>query len=187
MKTFQDLLDAGITFELFGPRITPHDIAQLESELNYKLPEQYRDYLLYANGGDLDKHMTEDDNGYYFLIKWPESFAHLFPDDDGNLFAYFHALDNSQPFNDPAVTTLRYGMVTWPFRPKGTLHIANTAGGGDFILLGLGEHNYGKIILWRLVGTNRVESPDVAAVAYETVLADSFVDFILSLRPASEI
>lgn len=187
MKTFKDLLDAGITFKPLGASVTPQDIAALEAELRCKLPEQYREYLLYTNGGKLEKHMTDDDNGYYFTIQWPEAFAHLFPDDDDNMFAFFLALDNSQSLNDPAVTTLRYGMVTWPFRPKGTLHIANTAGGADYILLGIGEHNYGKVILWRLVGTNRVESPDVAAIAYETVLADSFVDFVLSLRPVSEL
>lgn len=187
MKIFKELLDAGIDFKPLGSPVTPQDIATLETELNAKLPDQYRDYLLHANGGKLEKHMTDDDNGYYFTIIWPEAISHLFPDGDDNMFAFFLALDNEQPSNEPDVTTLRYGMVTWPFRPKGTLHIANTAGGPDYILLGIGEHNYGKIILWRLVRTNRVESPDVAAVAYETVLADSFVDFILSLKPVSEL
>jgi len=90
---FQDALDKGITFPSQHRKLEQHDIADLEIIIQAKLPEQYADYLLHANGGGINCHVTSNDrHGYASVIHWPEGNG-LFDDKEYTIVQYLFNID----------------------------------------------------------------------------------------------
>ncbi|WP_178139298.1 SMI1/KNR4 family protein [Desulfovibrio litoralis] len=176
MSQFKDLLDGGIEFRLEDtPTLTPFDIVKIEKMIQAPLPEQYRDYLLHANGRNVNKHMTECDDSYCFKVFWPTNNG-VFPDEEYRLFNNFFSYDEHAEF---PTETLQYNLETWKEHlPKETLPIGRGPG-GNYILIGFGEENKGKIYYWCIKSVNIMEQDDdTVAKAYLGFIANSFVEFI---------
>ena len=168
---FQDVLDKGITFSSDNRKLEPHDIADLETLIQAKLPTPYVDYLLHANGGEIDCHFTPNDiDGYASVIHWPKGNG-MFDDEEYTIVQYLFDIDNA----------IYYYKEWKPHLPSNTI-VIGTNPGTTFYLLGVGPDNYGKIFAWRLVPVNRMEHPDTAGLAYPGFIADNFIEFLLTLQ-----
>jgi hypothetical protein len=180
MAQFKDLLEKGIVFIAEGKPISPLDIAHWERIINAPFPEQYRDYLLHANGGRLK--ITENHkwtSHYGFDIRWPEGLEGKMPN---SLLDYFFMLQEEEEDAEGFTITFSYNYNAWKeVLPPDTFPIANDPG-GNYILIGLKGENKGKIYFWMLEAANAMEAPDVAAYAYLGWVADSFVEFVLGLE-----
>ncbi len=191
---FQDLLEAGFTFLSFNKekeQATPEDIAKVESAINAKLPEDYKNYLLHCNGGFIQharkRHREDICRG--MIVTWPEG-SHRLLDNEHvvleKMFECGHAdqLDKLKGFYDYTL-------------PENTLPIGEIWGDG-FVLLGFGEENYGKVTYWRVEGfepaciyTDDNEyyfatEQEVEGIACEGQVADSFAEFVRGLITAEE-
>jgi hypothetical protein len=186
MAQFKDILEKGITFIPKGNPLSPHDIAYWETMINATFPEQYRDYLLHANGGEvrIAKEHKSTRDAYAFNIRWPEGLLGKTPSSIlGNFFIIQEIEDN---LNLYFTITFSYNYNAWKeVLPPDTFPIANTPG-GNYILIGLKGENRGKIYYWMLEAANAMEEPDVAAYAYLGWVADSFVEFVLGLEYVDE-
>ncbi len=172
---FQDLLDKGIEFPSEDPPLTPQDIADLESLIQAPLPEDYRDYLLHANGGEIDLHFTKlNIYGYYTTAHWPKDNG-IFEEEEVAHVQYFFALEK----------VVRY-YKNWKDKLPADTLVIGTDPGGDFYLMGIGPQNRGKIYIWCFVMANRMEEPDLMARAYLGFIADNFVELVLSLKKIPE-
>lgn len=186
MAQFSDLLDKGVNFIPFdppyaSPALTPQDIARWETIINAQFPKQYREYLLHCNGGEMriSKNHKESVDCYAFTIKWKPEMQGLTP---GSLLGQFFMIQDI-PTGKPHFTmTFDYNYNCWKdFLPSDTFPIA-TDPGGNLILIGLKGESAGKIYYWLFETANAVETPETAAYVYLGEIADSFADFILSLK-----
>lgn len=186
MAQFADLLKKGITFIPFAPPsasppLTPHDIGKWEQIINAPFPEQYRDYLLHCNGGGMrviPEHKFETES-YCFTIKWPEGVQDKTPN---SLLGKFFMIQEIPTGEKKFTLTFDYNYNAWKeVLPPDTFPIA-TDPGGNYILIGLKGENKGKIYFWALESANPMDTPEIAAYAYTGWIADSFVEFILSLE-----
>ena len=178
---FQDLLNKGVTFIPQGPPLAPQDIARWETIINAPFPEQYRDYLLHANGGAMrisPKH-EETYDCYAFNITWPEGLRGKTP---RSLLGVFFSIQDIPTGQEGFTLTFDYNYNAWKdVLPPNTFPIA-TDPGGHYLLIGLKGENRGKIYFWMLDSANPMDTPEIAAYAYMGWVADSFVEFVLSLE-----
>jgi hypothetical protein len=135
------------------------------------LPKQYRDYLLHANGGEINCHFTSNDiDGYAILVHWPKGNG-IFDDEEYDIVQYFFDIERIMEYYKSWKQSL----------PEKTL-VIGTNPGTTFYLIGFGRENKGKIYAWNIEYTNMMEDPDTAGYAVTGFIADSFVEFLLSLQ-----
>lgn len=168
---FQDLLDKGIMFPSENSPLTPQDIANLETLIQAPLPEQYRDYLLHANGGEIEyPALGKNLNGYIATIHWPKDNG-IFNDDEYTIVQYLHNLQQILWYYNEWNESLPPQTLVFATDPVTT-----------FYLIGFGPENKGKIYAWRTVEENDPEDEETSGYAYEGFMANSFVELILSLQ-----
>ena len=181
----QKLLEQGIEFFAGGPKLTAQDIKKIELMIEAPLPDQYRNYLLHANGGTLDKHMCKGfDDGYCSKVYWPKG-NNIFPDEEYRMLNNFLEYNENPKYESE---TLYYNFMTWKeYLPQETLPIGRGPG-GNYFLIGYGKKNVGKIYYWCIVSVNIMEhDDDTCAIAYDGFIADSFVEFIQTMVPCNMI
>lgn len=182
---FADLLAGRYKFWARGPKLAPQDVASLERMINAPLPGEYRDYLLHANGGIFVNEAVEDD-GYFVTVHWPKGNG-IFPDEDDVLFGHFFWIDDSLTIADVEYSeTISYNYeIRKDFLPENTLPIAGDPGGGLF-LIDFGKEKSGEVTYWRALHVNQLslaENDHTLARAFQGQVADSFSNFVLSMRP----
>ena len=168
MEQFQTLLKNGIEFSARGPKVTLQDIAEIEQMIQAPLPEQYRDYLLHANGGVLYKLKNEKIDYPCSKVYWPKEIK-----TDAEYVILSDFLSTVHP--EFKTKTLRYSFETWKEHlPEYTLPFGHNPGTGYF-LIGYGAENRGKIYYWcyyqRICG----------------FIADSFIELIQGIVPHTAI
>lgn len=136
------------------------DIEQLENELNIKLPEQYKHFLLECNGGTPEPE--------FFCTKYVGEHTHSFCD-----ISY---VINST-FNCWKEEDLAYRV------PKTMIKIAVTSGSED-ILLGVGKDSYNKVYI--LISSGEVSEELDEDEPEIWLVADSFDEFINSFCTEEE-
>lgn len=171
---FKDILEKGITFSSNSAPVSPENLAELETIINGKISEEYRDFLLHTNGGEINCHFTEKDlDGYLTLIHWPKGNG-IFNDEEYSIVQYFFDIDR----------IISYYNEWKEFLPEKTFIFAMDPG-STYYLIGFGPENRGKIYAWRIEDADAMEEPDTEGYAYLGFIADSFVEFILSLQDIS--
>jgi hypothetical protein len=177
---FSDLLQKGVTFPPEGPPLFPQDIARWEQIAGAPFPEQYRDYLLHANGGKVRLDPAHKPDGYYeFTIRWPEDLSGM-PTE--SYFDYLFMIKEVEAYGESFSLTFDYNYRTWEHvLPPGTFPIGCDIT-SNYLLIGLTGEIRGKIFFWLFESADPRENPDVAAYAYLGQVADSFTEFILSLE-----
>lgn len=150
-----------------GPRVTPDDVRRYERELGHDLPEDYRQFLVDVNGGQ-----PALERSVFQFRK------------DRSILNNLLSLNDPDEGNDLA-TVQRLSVYSANELPKNALTIGYDAGGSRIVLILAGPHR-GQV--WfldlgnpRPTGLNpRVEWFDRRDV---WKLADSFVEFMASLKP----
>jgi hypothetical protein len=136
-------------------------INTLECFWDVKLPKSYKDFILSTNGGTPDKKIFFMSNGEEGSVK---SFFGIIADYSYGL------LERIKMFSERI--------------PKNMLPIANDSG-GNLILLSVRGADYGRLYFW----DHNWEAEEGKEPAYSnlTLVADSFNEFINSLKDESEI
>lgn len=144
------------------PIVNNSNIEKLENELNVKLSQEYKDFLLEGNYGDPEPR--------YFLTKYV-----------GQCLSFFCNLVDIVYF-----TSANWEEQEEPFLkiPKTMIVIARTLG-DDPILLGVGNDNYNKIYILKYSGIDVSEELDEDEPEIWLV-ADSFDEFINSFCTEEE-
>ncbi len=173
---FNDLLKKGFKFTSERQKLQAHDIQDIELLINAKLPEQYRDYLLYTDGGAvINENLPKSYRGYATKIHWPKNNG-IFPDEEYDDVMYLHSKEKIFFFYHNYKHDL----------PENTI-VIGTDPGLTCYLIGVGKENSGKIYAWRIVPLNVYETGGVAGKSYLGFIANSFVEWILSLEDISGI
>jgi hypothetical protein len=151
-------------FESKAP-ISEEKITAFEKEIDHKLPDDYREFLLKHNGGYPKPRA--------FDICWSteeqkEEFT------NSSLTGWFYHLDDEETSN-----LLKSFHMKRKWIPKDTIAIGYDAGGSE-ILLGTYGENRGKIFYW----VNEAAEEESDNPGYENVgfIANSFQEFLDSLH-----
>jgi len=142
--------------------INDNFVKVLESYFFCKFPNAYRQFLLKTNGGKPTK--------IYFIVKTTKKLGTVH---------YFLGISP-----DRYKGLLEYEKVFCGRIPSNTLAIASDPG-GDLILLSVKGQDYGKVYYW----DHNWEAEDGQTPDYSnlTLIADSFEDFLSSLKSEDEI
>ena len=135
-----------------GTKINEETIKVIESFIQAKLPDEYRDFLLKYNGGIPDK--------IIFNI---------------SALAFFHKVNSSDYYSDFVVAYHTYIVRI----PKGFIVVASDVGGNN-ILLGLEGKDRGKIYFWD--HEEEVDEDEEADFRNMTLISNSFNQFVDSLK-----
>lgn len=149
-----------------GPALSEKEVQEFENGIGYKLPKAYRNFLLENNGGKPDK-------DFFYVPGWQykqsliTEFESIFS--NGNGFGLLQILD-----------------VKSDIFPKGFIPIGSDPG-GNLILMSLNTDIYGKIFFW-----DHEDAPDdqlETIEAYTNIyfLANSFEEFVNSLKYEDEL
>jgi hypothetical protein len=160
-----DEKDTPVVLESRGPEASESDIARFESQLGYKLPLDYREFLLRYNGGDPVVGVVNgrDDD--------PDV-----PYQSGDAVRYFFKLPTAAGDVDEYERLLPPAEIPSEL-PRDVLPIAEDSGGNLFILeLGKGA---GRIRFW---DHESFDEP----LEQHRILADSFGDFLTRFRSVEE-
>jgi len=145
----------------FGPTDL-ETIETLEVQIGYKLPDDYKRFLLTTNGGaPVNRAIDVKENGEN--SEW--------------LVRYFFGLHDGEFW-----ASLKKAIDTLEGRkPKQFIPIANDYGGNNF-LLDLSEKNFGKVSFW-----NHESEVEKGGNYYENImpLFDSFSEFCSKLKEAT--
>jgi hypothetical protein len=145
----------------FVPATTEPAVVSLEAELGFRLPDDYREFLLQYNGGQPEATVFRWGSGSYM----------------GSSVRYFYSVTEDFTFS----LAYHYKIYALAGRiPKWTLPISPDAG-GNLILLALGEAHPGKVFFWDHDIEGLVADP--ASPEHLTLLADSFSEFCNRLLP----
>jgi hypothetical protein len=150
-----------------GIPASDEQLIQLEKELGFDLPPQYREFLLSNSGGGVD-----DENAWIVIEKNGKSFRMK--------FEYFYSvMDPSYPSYE-----LKQQYLDFQNRiPKEMVAIGHD-GFGNQILLGVSESQRGKVFFWDHEDEGFDESPDDY---HNTILiANSFDEFVERLGPVPD-
>jgi SMI1/KNR4 family protein SUKH-1 len=152
-----------------GPEVSEADIAVFEKGLGYRLPDDYRDFLLRYNGG------------------YPIVTAVTGRDDDPNLpYAHGDGVRGFYKLQTPVGPVKSYERLRTPCEieeayglglPFDALEIGDDEG-GNMIMMELGHPKY----LIRFVDHERLDSP----FATHRVLAEGFTDLLMRFRTVEE-
>jgi cell wall assembly regulator SMI1 len=141
--------------------VTPERIAEIEKKISYKLPEDYKRFLLAHNGGHPEpcvfdcRREGEELSG---IVAWFLAIC------DG---PHENFMEHYKLFQEGEIKI-----------PDGTVPIARDPG-GSLILLGLKEPSRGKVFFWTYHGP--AEEPEALYF-----IADSFDEFLASLHEGDE-
>lgn len=138
--------------------VTEADLQQLEWLLQLRLPEDYRDFLLATNGGQVE--------GYW---------AFELAANDGSMLSQFYRLKDKSP----STSTLAYMRQLYAERmPRGLLVIGCDPGGGK-ICLGYAGPLAGRVWFW----DPGMDFDDTVPGSFENFheMAGSFTQFLSSL------
>lgn len=146
--------------------VTEAQVDRTEGLLGVTLPASYRRFLLSSNGGrpepdgiDIDWSPDQTQCGH-----WRTS-----------LVSRFLAIHDGEK-----ASLIEYNLETFKGRiPADAIAIAYDAG-GNLILLGVGEHNNGKVFFW--VKDHEVEEGETPGYDNVGFLADSLSEFLDKLR-----
>jgi hypothetical protein len=149
-----------------GPRLQPREIEEFERETGHRIPEDYKRFLLKANGGE------------------PELKAFTFHrtngrEDEGAVWRFIG-------LNDGREQDLKYFVRVFLDGhriPKDLFPIGN-GGGGNLILMGASGRRAGHVYFWD--HNWEAEEGDLPTDDNVYPVADSFESFLSSLRPLGE-
>ena len=149
-----------------GIPINENDVGLFEKEIGHELPSFYRDYLIQFNGGK-PAHPFFDVPTWQFKI---------------SLIQEFKGLDS----NYIGVDLREIHLIKGDIFPSGFIAIGKDPG-GNLILISLEGNTRGKIYFWdhELQPQDQLESLDEYVNLHP--LADSFEQFILSLKREDEM
>jgi cell wall assembly regulator SMI1 len=150
-----------IKFEEKGKKISKKDIANLETELNIKLPEDYKTFLLKNNGGS-----PEED--------WCFNFYDENSEESDSVINQFYILykKSEDEFDDLKIQYLT--NVEEGFVPDTVFVIADDPF-GNMIGVDLSAENYGKVYFF----DHELEDED--GFNLRSLVADSFDEFLEKL------
>jgi hypothetical protein len=153
------MLPGGFTLAESPIGIAEGDVEQFERELQHRLPDDYREFLLATNGGHVD--------GYWEFE---------LPAIDGSMIAQFYRLKDKSR----STSSLSYMRQLYAMRmPVGLLAIGCDPGGGK-ICLGFAPWVSGRIWFW----DPGMDFDDTDPGSFENFheMAGSFTQFLASLH-----
>jgi len=158
-----------------GPAVDEAGLKRLEATIGTPLPAELRSYYARWNGGLPFPLDLPEDNAMMVRVFWPVGAAAARV---GPIVAVSGMLRIDGEFNDFVENWQAFeGRY-----PKDLLCFQRDPGGSLF-LVGIAEHNLGKIYYWaRRWEANRSEG-EVAGYDNIAYVAPSFLDFLLALRP----
>lgn len=150
-----------------GPKLDIKKIEGFEAEIGYRLPEDYRQFLLENNGG-------RPHPPYYFNVPGWQHSQSLVNDFKG-------IVSDNEGYGISQVLEIKGDVF-----PKGFIPIGRDPG-GNHILMSLTESTRGEIYFW-----DHEDSPDTqlnSVKDYTNIypLADSFESFVNSLKHEDEL
>lgn len=159
-----------------GTPINEIDLCDLEAKLGIPLPSQLRSYYLRWNGGIPFPSSIPMNKSVWVRLHWkPGTEAARVGPATG--FEGLYKINSSIPGTD--------FLSTWnDFKhriPHDCLCFARDPGGSQF-LIGIKEHNLGKIYLWERSYQANLGAGEIPGYDNIADVADSFVEFLLALR-----
>lgn len=164
---------SNVQFSNIGQAIKELDLFELEKRVGAALPADYRHFLLLHNGGQPE---PSD-----FLVPGWRFMASLVNEFDG-----IKVLENQDVEDDNSVDLLWNIEVFEDRLPKNFLFIGRDPGGNG-ILLSLHPDTYGKIYFWDHENEPEEGLEDLADYPNIYFLANSFTEFLDSLKTEEEI
>jgi hypothetical protein len=158
----------GVTFRTRGPPVTLADIKSFEEAIGHSLPDDYRDFLLQVNGGELSDNLgvPVKDERLSEGITRVDDMYNITPGDRWSILS--HAEDYNYHLRTP--------QHIFPIGQNGV---------EDRLSMSLGKEDYGRIYVWRSSAYELwIEEEDCRqdySELYE--LANNFTEFWSSLRP----
>jgi hypothetical protein len=149
-----------------GIKISAEELKQFEHEIGYKLTESYRNFLLAYNGGEPEPY-------HFFIPSWHYN---------ASLIQELKGIDSESVDLD----LRKIHDIKKDILPEGFIIIGSDPGGNQ-ILIGLAGENRGKIYFW-----DHEQQPDDRLPALEDYrnihfVANSFEEFITSLKTYEEM
>lgn len=163
-----------------GHRLSEAELAAFEEQVGTRLPDQLRSFYLRWNGGLPYPVEVPEDSAVWVRLRWR-------PGAEAARVGPAASLNNL--FEVDADSSVDFLTAHADFEgriPRDCLAFAIDPGGSLF-LIGIGEHNVGRIYYWARAFEEGVE--DGEAPGYDNVadVAGSFVEFLLALRQEPEI
>ncbi len=158
-------------------------IAEVEKTIGVRLPEDYRQYLLMANGVQPYISGYEDCDVFVRII-WPDNAPGKVTGEEKLLADPGRLLENWPSENSGYTNDLRYILANIERVPKDFIAIWDNPGRSLF-LLGIRKHNFGKVFfqdldLWKLQSNGNAVEESLAFVA------NTFTEFLQILEPAPD-
>lgn len=151
-----------VTIHESRPTASASQVAQAETQLNVRLPQDYRDFLMNTNGG------YPDPDGFDILWQPGQPPAE---DWKTSTLSRFYAITEERHSN-----LLKANLVTFVKRlPASTIAIATDAGSNQ-LLLALGGPLAGKVLFW--AKDHEVEEGETPGYDNIGIVADSFTDLL---------
>lgn len=177
IKFMNDITFDNRVFEVTraGDSLNESDLTTFEAKLGIKLPQQLREYYLNYNGGLPAPLDIPEDDTVWVRLKWKQGVDASRVGPAAGL-EYLLLIDAN-----PARDFLRtYGDFKHRI-PADCLCFARNAGGSLF-LIGIGQHNLGRIFFWARSFEADIEGGE--SVSYDNIadVADSFNEFMAALR-----
>jgi hypothetical protein len=148
-----------------GPQVTDAQIAEFEKSYGHRLPDDYRQFLLDVNGGQPDNPNCEFDQGVVNCL---------------------FSLDNTE--NDSGDLATRANRIRASLPNSNLLYIGHDDSGNAILLMLAGERR-GEVWFMLQGDDARPEDANPRVDWYKRrdmrKLADSFEQFLRSLRPLS--
>jgi hypothetical protein len=152
-----------------GPKVTLEQVIEIEKTIGHQLPQQYKDFLLQFNGGEVSPDCFKVK---YSGQEWAEGLEEA-------LLRAFYSIPEHEYYSFLENQEFYEGRV-----PADTILIADTPG-RDKILLGIEGENTGKIFYWN--GSYEVDEEEQAEEGFQAdysnvgFVANSFNEFLKGL------
>jgi cell wall assembly regulator SMI1 len=143
-----------------GPPLTEIALAKLEEQLELKLPQDFRAFLLESNGGYLEEGLTVDfvETGYETVTS--------------TLINEFYYLGSSTDRSFSNIASEHVRLIENDLIPPSLIPVATDAG-GNYILLCVSGDDYGHVYF----ANHELEDPETGYLVMSSI-ADSFTEFI---------
>jgi hypothetical protein len=145
----------------FAPAVDESSVAAFESTIGFRLPPDYRDFLLKFNGGEPTTpvfHLPDTKGGY-----------------TDSAIRYFFSISDKSTFSLAHKYAIYVGRI-----PQGMLPIAADSG-GNLVLLALVGVQSGKVFFWNHDIEGLVEDP--SSLDHLSQVANSFSELCEKLSP----
>ncbi len=158
-------------------------IAEVEKTIGARLPEDYRQYLLMANG--VQPYISGYEDCYIFVrVTWSDNAPGKVTGDEQLLNSPGCLLEDWPNKNSGYTNDLRWTLANVEKLPKDFIAIWDDPGASLF-LLGIRKHNFGKVF-YQEKGFFQLQSNGNAVEESLAFVANTFTEFLQMLEPAPD-